>query len=165
VIGVGAFGVAEVGDDVGRQARDKRQYLRQRDRAKAELAEAEARQAEAGRGSVLAPFESSQDVAEVWEALDLDRRRAVVDALAVARLHPTGRGVSGGDPGGAIPHGTEGGSSTTTASRPASKASSCAALTPSPTRTATVTGAVGVWAGPVSSKPSVDVVPTGTRVS
>ena len=57
------------------------------------LADVEARMADAGRVSVLGPLVSATDVRAAWDALDVDRRRAAVDALMVVTLHPPGRGV------------------------------------------------------------------------
>ncbi len=49
--------------------------------------------ADAGRVSVLGPLLDATDVQEVWDGLDPDRRRAVIDTLIVVRLDSPGRGV------------------------------------------------------------------------
>lgn len=72
---------------------DKRHYLRFRDKSRAELADVEQRQVDAGRASVLAPFLANADPAKVWAGLDTDRRRGVVDTLMTVRLYPIGRGT------------------------------------------------------------------------
>ncbi|WP_433787202.1 recombinase family protein [Actinomycetospora sp. CA-101289] len=63
------------------------------ERLRARLAEVQTAQAEAGRASILSPLVAADDVAAAWDALDVDRRRAVIDALVVVRLHPPGRGT------------------------------------------------------------------------
>lgn len=59
---------------------------------RAKLAAVEADIAEASRGSVLAGLAGVPDVAAAWEALDLDRRRAVIDALLSITIHRTKKG-------------------------------------------------------------------------
>lgn len=49
--------------------------------------------ADAGRVNVLGALVGAQDVQAVWDSLDVDRRRAVIDVLAGVTLHPPGRGV------------------------------------------------------------------------
>jgi site-specific DNA recombinase len=56
------------------------------------LARVDAEMAEAGRLSVLGPLVDADDVRAVWEDLDLDRSRAVVDALMEITLLSPGRG-------------------------------------------------------------------------
>ncbi len=56
------------------------------------LAVVEDAQADAARVSVLGPLVGVEDVETAWNALDVDRRRAVVDALMTVRLHKPGRG-------------------------------------------------------------------------
>lgn len=61
-----------------------------------ELAAVEAEQADAGRVDVLGPLVRPGDVAAAraaWEALDVPRRRRVVETLAVVTLLPPGRGT------------------------------------------------------------------------
>lgn len=53
----------------------------------------EAKLARAGEVSVLAPLILAEDPWAVWGAMDIDRRRAVVDKVAVVTLLPPGRGV------------------------------------------------------------------------
>jgi len=50
------------------------------------------------RAAVLGDLVRSADVAAVWERLDLDRRRAVVDCLMVVHLLAPGRGRREFDP-------------------------------------------------------------------
>jgi len=49
--------------------------------------------ADAERVSVLGDLVTADDVAAVWEGLDLDRQRAAVDVLMSVRLLPVGRGA------------------------------------------------------------------------
>jgi len=67
-------------------------------RLRARLAEVEAAQTDAGRVSVLGPLLGAADPQRVWDDLDADRRRTVIDALMVVRLLPPGRGVRGLNP-------------------------------------------------------------------
>lgn len=62
-------------------------------RARARLAAVESAMADAGRVDVLGPLVAAADVAAAWDGLSIARRRAVVDTLAVVRLHPVGRGT------------------------------------------------------------------------
>lgn len=48
--------------------------------------------AEAAKGSVFSGVVDAPDVAAVWQALPLDRRRAVVDALMTVTIHPVRKG-------------------------------------------------------------------------
>ena len=48
----------------------------------------------AGKGA-LVPFTRGQAAADVWDSLDLSRRREVVRALATVTLLPAGRGARG----------------------------------------------------------------------
>jgi hypothetical protein len=57
------------------------------------LAVVEDQMADAGRVDVLGPLVAAEDAGDVWRGLSLDRRRAVVDALMVVRLHAIGQGV------------------------------------------------------------------------
>lgn len=61
-----------------------------------QIGEAEASLADTGRASVLGPLVAAEGVDEVraaWEAMDNDRKRAVIGALMTVRLLPPGRGV------------------------------------------------------------------------
>lgn len=69
-----------------------------RERGEKRLAGIEAHLADLGRESVLAPLVAARNVAEAWEALGTDRKRAVVDALMVITLNPSGRGARTFDP-------------------------------------------------------------------
>lgn len=84
----------------GDGAIDARQLREGSERLRSQLAAAEAEIAEASRGSVLAGVADAADVAAAWELLELDRRRAVIDALVVVTLIPSQRGrPSGWRPG------------------------------------------------------------------
>jgi len=62
-------------------------------RARARLAEIDARLADAGRDSCLAPLVAAQDVRAAWGQLDLARRREVIRAVMTVELLPPGRGA------------------------------------------------------------------------
>jgi site-specific DNA recombinase len=62
------------------------------ERLRANLADVESRMVASSRAPVLAGLAGAPDVAKRWEALPLDRRRAVVDALMTVTILPTGRG-------------------------------------------------------------------------
>lgn len=74
----GAITVVQLRDGSGR-LRDK-------------LADVERRLADASRESVLAGLAGASNVSELWEKLDLDRRRAIIDALMCITIHPTKKG-------------------------------------------------------------------------
>lgn len=63
------------------------------ERVQAKLGAVEAQMVDAGRLSVLGPLAGVADVRAVWDGLDVDRRRAVVDALMTITLHSPGRGA------------------------------------------------------------------------
>ncbi|MFF0876853.1 recombinase family protein [Micromonospora aurantiaca (nom. illeg.)] len=56
-------------------------------------AEVEAALSDAGRVNVLGPLVDAADPAAAWDALDIERQRAVIDALMTVRLLPPGRGT------------------------------------------------------------------------
>ena len=64
----------------------------------AALDQAETRIADAGRVNVLGPLVGADDVAAAWEALSLDRQRAVIATLADVKICPVGRGRRTFDP-------------------------------------------------------------------
>lgn len=66
---------------------------RESEKLRAQLAEAERALTDAGRVNVLGPLIGSGDVRAAWAALDVDRRRAVVEALMNVTLMPPGRGT------------------------------------------------------------------------
>jgi site-specific DNA recombinase len=68
------------------------------DRLRAELAKSEAELAALSRGDVLAPLVTAPDPVAVWEGLDLDRRRAVIDCLLTVVLDSPGKGRQAFDP-------------------------------------------------------------------
>lgn len=74
------------------------QLTRGTDRAQQSLEAVQTRLADAGRVSVLGELLAAGDVRAVWDGLDLDRRRAVVDALLTVTLLPPGRGARRLDP-------------------------------------------------------------------
>jgi hypothetical protein len=47
----------------------------------------------AARENVLAPLVAAENAAEVWEGLDLSRKRAVIKTLMSITLHSPGRGA------------------------------------------------------------------------
>jgi site-specific DNA recombinase len=71
---------------------------RESQRLRAELADIEARLHEPDRAAVLVGIVNADDPAKVWNRLDLDRRRAVIDVLMTVTLAPTGRGTRTFDP-------------------------------------------------------------------
>jgi site-specific DNA recombinase len=60
---------------------------------KAQIADVEARMADAGRLDVLGPLVTAEDVRAVWDGLSVSRRRTVIDLLMEVRLHAPGRGT------------------------------------------------------------------------
>lgn len=68
------------------------------DRLRKELAETEAGMAHLGGADVLTPLVQARNVVEVWAGLDLDRRRAVIDALLTVTLLAPKRGRQQFDP-------------------------------------------------------------------
>lgn len=63
------------------------------ERVQAKLADVEAQMADAGRVSVLGGLAGAKDVRTVWDDLDIDRRRAVINTLMSITLHSPGRGA------------------------------------------------------------------------
>jgi len=63
------------------------------ERVRGRLGEVELALADAGRVSVVGPLVQAADVQAVWVGLDLDRQRAVLDALVTVTLQPPGRGT------------------------------------------------------------------------
>ncbi len=68
------------------------QLARGTDRARTRLEVIEQEMAAAGGVSVLGDLITAEDVQAAWDRLDLDRRRAVVEALMAITLLPPGRG-------------------------------------------------------------------------
>lgn len=58
-----------------------------------QIAAVEAQLADAGRVDILGPLIDADDLRAAWDALDVDRQRAVIDTLMTVRLHPPGRGT------------------------------------------------------------------------
>jgi site-specific DNA recombinase len=71
----------------------KAQFARGTDRTRQALMAVEERLADAGRVSVLGELVAAGNVAAVWDGLDLDRQRAVIDALMQVTLLSPGRGA------------------------------------------------------------------------
>ncbi len=69
------------------------------ERAEARLAEIGRRLAEAASDSAVAPLIGTADVRKAWDALDLSRQRAVIQALVTVTLLSPGRGCRDFDPG------------------------------------------------------------------
>ncbi|MDQ2877384.1 MAG: recombinase family protein [Actinomycetota bacterium] len=63
------------------------------ERANLRLAEIAAQQEEAARENVLAPLVAAGNAAEVWESLDLSRRRAVIRTLMTITVRSPGKGA------------------------------------------------------------------------
>ncbi|MGH8571201.1 MAG: hypothetical protein ACREX8_01320, partial [Gammaproteobacteria bacterium] len=87
---------AEFADDVAMPASMVRTMTTQ---VQAKLSEIEAEIADAGKVSVLGCLIGADDVRAVWNGLDLDRRRAAINALMTITLHSPGRGARTFDPG------------------------------------------------------------------
>jgi hypothetical protein len=68
------------------------------ERLRAELATVERSMAHASRADVLGDLVRAAEPGKVWDGLDVDRQRAVVDTLMTVRLFPPGRGVRTFDP-------------------------------------------------------------------
>ncbi len=65
---------------------------------RARLAEITAELAASASGSALAPFAAGEAAEDVWDRLDVARRRAVIAALTEVIIHPAGRGARQFDP-------------------------------------------------------------------
>jgi len=67
------------------------------ERLRSQLADIEERIADAGRVDILGPLvaDTDEEVRARWEALDVDRQRAVIDVLMTVTLYPVGRGKRG----------------------------------------------------------------------
>jgi hypothetical protein len=85
--------LGELADLFADGAITKAQFARGTDRTRQALQTAEERLADAGRVSVLGDLVAAGNVRAVWDRLDLDRRRAVIDALMTVTLLPPGRGA------------------------------------------------------------------------
>jgi site-specific DNA recombinase len=85
--------LGELSDMFADGAITKAQFARGTERARQALQVTEERLADAGRVSVLGELVAAGDVRTVWDGLDLDRQRAVIDALMVVTLLPPGRGA------------------------------------------------------------------------
>jgi hypothetical protein len=75
---------------------DVRQLREGSERLRVRLAEVEAQLAEASRGDALAGLVGAPDPATTWAALDLHRRRAVMDTLMTVTILPARRGRPAG---------------------------------------------------------------------
>jgi site-specific DNA recombinase len=72
---------------------DDRQIRTASKRTRERLAEVEKELADAGRVNVLAPLVLADDVQAAWDAMDVDRQRAVIDVLISVVVLPPGRGT------------------------------------------------------------------------
>ena len=88
----------ELGDEFAAGELPAAQLRRINERIATQLAEIEAELADAGRVSVLGSLVGVADVRAVWDGLELDRRRAVIDALMTITLFSPGRGARVFDP-------------------------------------------------------------------
>ncbi|HZS20654.1 MAG TPA: hypothetical protein VFA63_06675, partial [Pseudonocardiaceae bacterium] len=68
------------------------------ERVQTKLTDVENQIADAGRVSVLGGLIGAEDVRAVWDGLDLDRHRAVIDALMSITLNSPGKGKRVFDP-------------------------------------------------------------------
>jgi site-specific DNA recombinase len=71
------------------------QMLAATERGNVRLEEIGAELDDAGRENVLAPLVAAENAAQVWEELDLSRKRAVIKMLMSITLHSPGRGARG----------------------------------------------------------------------
>jgi len=90
-------------DEIAREFADDRtvtvrQVRTMTERVKGRLAAVDEQMADAGRRSVLGPLIGAEDVRAVWEGLDIDRQRAVVDTLMTITLRSPGQGARMFDP-------------------------------------------------------------------
>jgi site-specific DNA recombinase len=72
------------------------QMLAATDQGNARLAEIADELAEAARESVLAPLIAAENADQVWEALDLARKRAIIKTLMIITLRSLGKGARRG---------------------------------------------------------------------
>lgn len=70
---------------------DRQQLARVTERVRAELVEVEERLIRSAGSRPAAELARADDLAAAWSALDVSRRQAIVDALAVVTLHQAGR--------------------------------------------------------------------------
>lgn len=77
---------------------DRRQLTAASTSLRAQLDQVTAALADHARTPLLAELLSAVDVRATWDALAMDRQRAVIDTLATVRLHPPGRGARVFDP-------------------------------------------------------------------
>lgn len=77
----------------------REQMLAATRRGTARLAEIKAELDASPQTSPLAPFAAGEPAQAVWDALDPERRRAVIAALCTVTIHPAGRGSRRFDPG------------------------------------------------------------------
>ncbi|MGH6691141.1 MAG: recombinase family protein [Gammaproteobacteria bacterium] len=82
-------------DDLGI---DERTLARRARALRAELADVEGSMVHASRADVLGDLVRAGDPGKVWDGLDVDRQRAVIDTLMTVRLLPPGRGARTFDP-------------------------------------------------------------------
>ncbi len=68
------------------------------ERLRAELADVERSMVHATRADILGVLVRAGDPGKVWDSLDVDRKRAVIDVLMTATLLPPGRGSRRFDP-------------------------------------------------------------------
>ena len=83
----------ELGADRALGRISRAQMLRGTEAGDARLAEIAAELATAAGSGALAPFARGQAAQDVWDGLDLSRRREVIRALATVTLLPAGRGA------------------------------------------------------------------------
>ncbi|SCL25419.1 recombinase family protein [Micromonospora inyonensis] len=81
------LGLVEDGTYTDAEIRDRAGRLAEK------IAAVEAKLADAGRVDILGPLIDADDIRAAWDALDVERQRAVIDTLMTVRLHPPGRGT------------------------------------------------------------------------
>lgn len=84
--------LAQTADDYAADLIDRATYLRTVARTRERLTLAEKKAAVRRRPPVLEGLVGTSDVAVAWNAVDLDRKRAVIDVLLAIWLLPAGRG-------------------------------------------------------------------------
>jgi DNA invertase Pin-like site-specific DNA recombinase len=69
------------------------QMSRATDQLRDRLRGIETEMMETSRVDILGPLVNATDVRAIWDRLDVDRRRAVIDVLMTVAVHPPGRGT------------------------------------------------------------------------
>lgn len=83
----------QLAEDYGAGLVTRSQLLAGTRQIEARLADIEARLADAAQTTVLAAFADRGDVRAIWDMLDLEQRRAVIETLMTVILHSPGQGA------------------------------------------------------------------------